>query len=748
MTKRYLLITLFYCFSRSSLFAYPDWPSAHVINTDTIDYVTISDSNWQMLEDPKGAWSIDQISRPPVSDQFHFDSTYINGLGYNTHVYWLRCRLRNNMNRRADIFFHSQYADRIDYFFSVTNGSWKQQTTGYLYPTNDKNIFNYNFYVPLSLDAGQEVTVYVRYYINYYYYISYLRSNNLNLTYGSQEKFINSFSEQNIFATIQEALLFGILIIAVIYNLLFFWTVRERLYLYFSLFLLFFAIHYCYSFLSSTSFFRQHPGLIGYTANLWRPVYLFFEIFFIRHFFKTWQNTRRWNSYLIAITIFQMAIRFIAVFAGRLLQVYWSNLLWQTDMVTYDLVNFSILITFIIYARKKAPYTNLLVLAVLPFTLYLIIIRSITTLYESTGLNSNGIFYEIIKWFSKWNYTFNLISVFWLVIFFTLILFFRYKRLQIDNTEQALEKERMALEKETERSELIATQKIVLEQQVRERTAELHQSLEELKSTQAQLVQSEKMASLGELTAGIAHEIQNPLNFVNNFSEVSRELLDEMKTELSNDNKEEAGAIADDVKQNLEKVIYHGKRADAIVKGMLQHSRSSSGAKEPTNLNALCDEYLRLSYHGLRAKDKTFNADFKTDFDESIGNINIIPQDIGRVLLNLFNNAFYAVNEKQKKEGEGLPTGQAGFKAMVAVKTKKFRDKVEISVSDNGAGIPQKIIDKIFQPFFTTKPTGQGTGLGLSLSYDIVKVHGGELKVATKEGEGTSFIVQLPITTG
>jgi signal transduction histidine kinase len=268
--------------------------------------------------------------------------------------------------------------------------------------------------------------------------------------------------------------------------------------------------------------------------------------------------------------------------------------------------------------------------------------------------------------------------------------------------------------------------------------AKLEKTLTNLQATQKQLVQSEKMASLGELTAGIAHEIQNPLNFVNNFSEVSTELVDEMKSEIKKGNYDEVNVIADDVKQNLEKINHHGQRAADIVKGMLQHSRSSSGVKEPTDINALADEYFRLAYHGLRAKDKTFNATMKTDFDESIGKIDIIPQDIARVVLNLITNAFYAVNEKSKQ-------GIADYEPTVSVVTKKVNHQVEIRVTDKGNGIPANIVDKIFQPFFTTKPTGQGTGLGLSLSYDIVKAHGGELKVETKEGMGTEFIIQLPI---
>ena len=259
-----------------------------------------------------------------------------------------------------------------------------------------------------------------------------------------------------------------------------------------------------------------------------------------------------------------------------------------------------------------------------------------------------------------------------------------------------------------------------------------------LKTTQAQLIQSAKMASLGELTAGIAHEIQNPLNFVNNFSEVNTELIDELEKEVSKGNLDEVKAIAKDIRDNEQKINLHGKRADAIVKGMLQHSQSSTGQKEPTDINKLANEYLRLAYHGLRAKDKSFNATLKTDFDENIGSINIVPQDIGRVILNLINNAFYAVDEKKK-------SGVVNYEPTVSVSTKKVGEKILLSVKDNGNGIPQKILDKIFQPFFTTKPTGQGTGLGLSLSYDIVKAHGGEIKVETKERDGTEFTILLPV---
>ncbi len=293
-----------------------------------------------------------------------------------------------------------------------------------------------------------------------------------------------------------------------------------------------------------------------------------------------------------------------------------------------------------------------------------------------------------------------------------------------------------------------------LEQKVVERTRELNQSLEDLRSTQSQLIQSEKMASLGQLTAGIAHEIQNPLNFVNNFSEVNSELIDEMDEEIENGNLEEIKAIAKDIKENGQKIHHHGKRAESIVKGMLLHSRGNSGHKELVDINALGDEYLRLSYHGFRAKDKSFNADFKLEIDKSLPKIEVVPQDIGRVLLNLINNAFFAVDQRKRNL-----SGLDNYNPTVTVFTKNLGDQVEISVKDNGNGVPEEIKDKIFQPFFTTKPTGQGTGLGLSLAYDIVKAHGGEIKVETKparagsEGEsegphgeqtGTEFTIILP----
>ncbi len=395
-----------------------------------------------------------------------------------------------------------------------------------------------------------------------------------------------------------------------------------------------------------------------------------------------------------------------------------------------------ILISLILFAfqQKEMRSLRMFLMAFIPYVL--------------VAFFSDLIQLILSSFYSRWENYFEtavMLSVIWLVA----ILFSHYRQ------SKAAEKERIKRQHEDEINRAIAIRKVELEGLVDERTAEitkqkeeLEKALEELKATQGQLIQSEKMASLGELTAGIAHEIQNPLNFVNNFSEINKELLEEMSEEIEKGNLDEVKLIAKDVIENEQKINHHGKRADSIVKGMLQHSRSTSGIKEPTDINALADEYLRLAYHGMRAKDKTFNVTMKTDFDESIGKINVIPQDIGRVILNLITNAFYAVQVETQNYAspQQAPRKQPDYNPTVIVSTKNTGTHVKISVDDNGNGIPQAAIDKIFQPFFTTKPSGQGTGLGLSMSYEIVtKAHGGELKVDNKPGEGVRFTIILPI---
>lgn len=393
---------------------------------------------------------------------------------------------------------------------------------------------------------------------------------------------------------------------------------------------------------------------------------------------------------------------------------------WLSYVILFGLV-------YLLFSRQEFRPVKPILYAVLP----LIIVLFISSLAEAINVDFKN----------KWGNYFDTATLFagiWLVAML-LISNKQKKTLEIER-QKTLEKA-----KQVKETELL---KAALEVQVAERTVELtkqkeglQKTLQELKATQDQLIQSEKMASLGELTAGIAHEIQNPLNFVNNFSEINTELIAELKEEIAKGNFDDVKAIADSIAENEQKINQHGKRADSIVKGMLQHSRSSSATKELTDINKLADEYLRLAYHGLRAKDKTFNATIKTDYDESIRGINIVPQDMGRAILNIITNAFYAITDRKKQSAEG-------YEPVIFLTTRKLTGKVEIKIKDNGNGIPQQVLGKIFQPFFTTKPAGQGTGLGLSLSYDIAKAHGGELKVETwsaKDKHGTEFTISLPV---
>ncbi|MEP7107442.1 MAG: ATP-binding protein [Ferruginibacter sp.] len=460
----------------------------------------------------------------------------------------------------------------------------------------------------------------------------------------------------------------------------------------------------------------------------------FFIAIHLRKSLQTATRLPEWNNILIWIIIACILLQ-VSEFALPAIKPVTK---WMSLIMVFGILG-------IIYLKEEFRTARSSMVAVLP----VILVASLEDLSKSINISIydglNGLFK------TAW-----LFSIIWLIT-----MFFVNKK-----QKKALDKERIKTQEEERQNKIMAVMKAELEVQVAERTAaltgqkeELEQALTDLKSTQAQLIQSEKLASLGELTAGIAHEIQNPLNFVNNFAEVNAELIEELKMEIDRGNVNEAKALANDIKENETKINYHGKRADAIVKGMLMHSRSSSGIKEPTDINALADEYLRLAYHGLRAKDKSFNATMKTNFDDRIGNIKIIPQDIGRVMLNLITNAFYAVTEKKRKRSLPFPeiagtnsggTGnpQNDYEPTITVTTSLIPISegggVLISVKDNGDGIPQKVLDKVFQPFFTTKPTGQGTGLGLSLGYDIVKAHGGEIKVKTKEGEGTNFTILLP----
>ena len=446
------------------------------------------------------------------------------------------------------------------------------------------------------------------------------------------------------------------------------------------------------------------------------PILVYLLIRHLRKMLQIFSPVAGWNK-ILSILIYAVPVLFVLELILHTSQVtmwIWHLLLLAIITITFKLPEFA-------GARP-------VMIAVLPLTALSILSDIIKALDNRFYIQIHGYFDIAFA-----------VAITWMVAML----------IRSNKQRKALETERKKTREEEGRSKFMAARKAELEVLVAERTAELtsqknelQETLTELRNTQTQLIHSEKMASLGELTAGIAHEIQNPLNFVNNFSDVNVELIDEMKNELNAGNTVEAFSIAESIRENQQKITHHGKRADAIVKGMLQHSRKSSGQTELTDINAVADEYLRLSFHGLRAKDKAFNTTMQTDFDNHIGKINTIPQDIGRVLLNLFTNAFYAVNEKK---AASVSSGSGTYEPTVSVSTTKLRNEIEIRVRDNGMGIPQKVVDKIYQPFFTTKPTGEGTGLGLSISYDIIKALGGEINVETKEGEYTEFIIHLPV---
>ena len=622
---------------------------------------------------------------------------------------WMWFRLKNPSPDTYIVALRAKTSSASIYV--LDNGKWHSYKTGYDAPWSKKDGDKNNDCIPYTIKAGHEILVYIN-----------EEGDHFAPKIGNYVKMVNdAYHNQKVFNSVQ-VIAFGFagfILFGMIFNLLFYYVSREKLYLVFS-FLLFFAALTIADDAIEYFYFSESRGWY-YIFEIFSGVgFVIMFVYTVRYFFSMKDYFPRWDKILSYFPVYLAA----ALLCSVALYVYRdaNDLLYLNLFLLMFLgiagigasilfVGFIVILIWmlIIFAKRKDSEARLFTVAVVPFF---------------------GSF--VCSMFFSWDWLTPTASV-WAIVVLSWGMFARFKRLQ----EQYA---RIALEKEEERSRIIAQQNELLEGQVAERTAELQHSLAELRQTQSQLIQSEKMASLGELTAGIAHEIQNPLNFVNNFSDVSAELLQELKEEVENGNYAEVTAIADDVIQNLEKIAHHGRRADGIVKGMLQHSRASSGTKEPTDINTLTDEYFRLAYHGLRAKDKSFNADLISNFGEGLPKPSVLPQDVGRVLLNLFTNAFYATQQKSRQVTDGT------YKPVVAVSTTHKDNTIVITVKDNGTGIPDAIKDKILQPFFTTKPTGEGTGLGLSLSYDIiVKAHGGTIDIKSTEGEGAEFIITLPV---
>lgn len=707
-------------------------PPPYEFGSDTGVYVTLDEAYWQILGDKEEKWSPEQVRQSPVSDDFHVQDGNA-GVDYAIHVFWFRYRLKNAMTKPVDVvLLNSTQADKTEFFLVDEANEVIHYTTGFLHPNKEKDGLKKINGVPIQIEPGKELTVYNRIENNYFFN----KPKHFSVSIGFakqviQREYING--EVGVSRRDYEALFVGILFFACIFNLFFYSIVRDRVYLYYALFLFYFSFD---TNLLTGIVFPNHPSILYTTETLVWASGIFLFVQFMRNFLKTFNKFPLWDKALQVIAFAHP----IAAVARLIIEPYvtgsWSGLLPWISQFLFIVGLFMILITFLKSARSSSKFSRVLLVSAIPSSIFWSFGFGLEFLFETLKERFGVEPPRFIVWLNEWSHALNLSFVIWFVISFSWVLLLQFLQLRKENTQQALDKERLAREAEIERSRLIELQKIELEKTVEERTQELKVSLENLKSTQSQLIHSEKMASLGELTAGIAHEIQNPLNFVNNFSDLNKELLHEMKEEIEKGNLNDATTIANNVIENEEKINQHGKRADGIVKGMLQHSYSGTGVKESGNINNLTDEYIRLAYHGFRAKNKSFHATVEMDFDETIGNINIVPQDIGKVILNLISNAFYAVHEKKQQN-------ENGYEPTVSVSTKKSGDRIEVRVVDNGNGIPKKVIDKIFQPFFTTKPTGQGTGLGLSIAYDIVKAHGGQLNVVSKEGQGTEFIISL-----
>ncbi len=645
-------------------------PPVYEIKSDAVSEFLIDSTYWQILADPDSDLTFEQVRQPPLSTDFSDIQSLRRTLKKPGDIYWYRYRIKNLFHSTIRICVGS-VAPRADFYFVDSSGAYKHYRTGWNYHLKEKDGFKKANVISIEIAPYEEVFAYFRRYqlIKSAPGVTNIKISNAyhlmksELTEYDRQYYAGEFAIQPFFS--------GLFILAAIFNIFFFFVVRERVYLYLSLFLFTLSISY-----NSTIMDVLFPASYLVSRILLRFIFIsfFFLLQYVRHYFKTFVILPKWD----------IALRTMGVL---LCIFYLFDVIWGDDLpsVTDARVSLGILLCIVLLitifrARKKQPAKigRFFLLAVAPFLLFLafglISVIVIILLNKMTGYDFEAVESSITKWGDFIWYC----LLAWAAIVFSWALFDRYNAQRKEIAQQAIDREK-------EINELIKKQKAELEIQVAERTSDLKKSLEELKSTQAQLIQSEKMASLGELTAGIAHEIQNPLNFVNNFSEVNTELIEELKSEKSkvkNERDEKLeGEILIDIEQNLEKILHHGKRADAIVKNMLQHSRTSTGEKELTDINALADEYLRLSYHGMRAKDKSFNAEIKTDFDSSIGKINIIPQDIGRVLLNLFNNAFYAVNEKAKQQSNAyqpivsvntkrspLPRGGAGDEVLLTVR--------------------------------------------------------------------------------
>jgi two-component system, NtrC family, sensor kinase len=736
-----LLYLLFFGISiLADCFAQDNLPPVYYL-TDESDYYRLDTAHYQVLEDWNNNLTFEQVLKSPHNEQFHGNSDVETDK--KPRSYWVRMRIKNTQEANLKLYLLNNGSDYTDIHRRDTTGKWIYQRSGNLVSlsqTDNSSGLNEQNRIYFELEGDEEALIYQRLEVIFWHprlrHIAPIIQTQEQMTQAVFEGYkVDEGWKHFLF----EGIMVGILLLATFYNLFIYYSTRDRVYLYFGLSLLFFTLDR-HAEAIQPAYFYEFPLFFSFCFNFF---FIFFFVFFIasiRLFLQP--EIRRYK--LNKLITYALCLTALTAISTLFIHNFSSNIVSDTEFFSELVIRLTYLPLFIInilLVKEGHANAKFSLVATAPlFTLWLI------------GFINSAIyfFWEVSIMKTLMNY-FSAIEGFcltWLVVVFSGALVSRFNQYRNREVINAVEKEQREKEVEIERNKLIEQQKENLEIQVQERTAELNQSLETLKATQAQLIQSEKLASLGELTAGIAHEIQNPLNFVNNFSELSVDLAHDLKEEMSKieipeNDKDYINELLTDLGQNQQKINHHGKRASSIVKGMLEHSRTSNGVKELTDINALADEYLRLSYHGLRAKDKSFNADFKTDFDINLPKTKVISQDLGRVLLNLFNNAFYAVHQRSQQLDASSKLASS-YTPSVFLTTQQLDNQIVIKIQDNGMGMSESVKAKVFQPFFTTKPTGQGTGLGLSLAYDIVtKGHGGTLEVESTEGEGTTFTIKI-----
>lgn len=661
----------------------------------------------QAVKDENENLSIAELLNKDAAFHFQPVKKEVISFGITKDVFWVKTTLRNETGKSLLLQVGNNSLSSLDVFETAGEKVVEHFRSGGWLPFEKRAISDVDFLFPLQVLPGSTATVYIR--------VQHFRGTQFHLQAGTEIAFYEKAGGRNVL----QGMYYGLMLLMILYNLFIYFYLRDSSYLYYVAYI--FLMGLLNASVTGYAFQFLWPGwpVLNQYEDIIASMVCISGIFFTMNFLHTKKNAPIFHWLLIGLLgVYAIIICLIAV--GNFMV---GSIAVEIASLLLVLIFFSTAYRVLQKGYKPARFF-LLAWSLLLVCVIIFVLKDFNVLpYNEFTENSLQIGSAVEA---------LLLS------------------LALANRINVYKDEKRAAQLETLRSleenrKLITEQNQLLEKKVEERTVELKQSNNELltammnlKDTQAQLIQREKMASLGELIAGIAHEIQNPLNFVNNFSESNGELLADLKKEILAGNTGEALSLTDDVIENEQRIMHHGKRADSIVKSMLQHSGTGTGKKEPTNINALTDEYLRMSYHGFRAKDNTFNAKVVTSFDKSIGEINVAPQELGRVLLNLYNNAFYTVNEK-KKQLNGF------YEPMISVSTQRTLKGIEIVVQDNGNGIPVTVLDKIYQPFFTTKPTGIGTGLGLSLSYDIItKGHNGELNMQTKEGEGTEFKIILP----